>query len=177
MITQNATTTIRAQPRDVIRFIADPANAPRWMRALESSELITEGAIARGSRFREVQSAGGERIETMCEVVEYDGETRYAWKSVSAGPARYAGAFSARATDAGTELRYEGWATATGRLANREEASGRQAQRETNAELAANKAALEAAVVATGTIGAVLLPSLLGDATAKCRHRDRRSDG
>jgi hypothetical protein len=113
------------------------------MRALESSELITDGPIAPGSRFREVQSAGGERIETICEVVEYDGETRYAWKSVSEGLAEYAGAFTARPSDTGTELHYEGWARATGRLAAREEAWGRQAQREVEAELAAVKAALE----------------------------------
>lgn len=146
MIRPTATTTISARPDDVIRFIADPVNAPRWMRALESSELITDGPIGAGSRFREVQSAGGERIETICEVVEYDGETRYAWKSVSDGPVQYAGAFTAHALDAGTELRYEGWATATGRLAVREAAWGRQAQREAEAELAAVKAALEASV-------------------------------
>jgi uncharacterized protein YndB with AHSA1/START domain len=143
LITSNATTTIAARPREVIRFIADPANAPRWMKALESSELITDGPIEPGSRFREVQSAGGERIETICEVVEYDGETRYAWKSVGDGPAQYAGGFTAQAVDAGTELRYEGWATTTGRLAAREDAWGRQAQRQTEAELAAIKAALE----------------------------------
>jgi len=40
-------------------------------------------------------------------------------------------------------IRYEGWATTTGRLANREEAWARQAQREAEAELAAIKAAVE----------------------------------
>lgn len=143
MITPRATTTIAADPETVIRFIADPANAPRYMKALESSELITPGPIGVGSQFREVQSAGGERIETICEVVEYDGATRYAWRSVSEGEAQYGGGFFARVSDAGTELRYEGWATTTGRLAEREEAWGRQAQREAEAELAAIKEALE----------------------------------
>lgn len=143
MITPKATTTIAAAPGRVIRFIAEPANSSRWMKALESSELITPGPIGPGSRFREIQSAGGERIETICEVVEYDGETRYAWKSVSEGEARYGGGFTAVPAGAGTELRYEGWATATGRLAKREEAWGRQAQREAEAELAAIKEAVE----------------------------------
>ncbi len=147
MITPRASTTIAASPREVIRFIADPATAPRWMKALESSTLMTPGPIGPGSRFLEVQSAGGERIETICEVVEYDGETRYAWKSVSDGPAQYGGGFRAIATDGGTELRYEGWATATGRLAEREEAWGRQAQREAEAELAAIKEAIESGPV------------------------------
>jgi hypothetical protein len=129
----------------VIRFIADPANAPRWMRALEVSEPLTPGPIRVGSQFREVQSAGGKRIETICEVVEYDGETRYAWKSVSEGPARYGGGFTAVATEAGTELRYEGWATTEGPLARREDAWARQAQREAEAELAAIKEAVEQA--------------------------------
>lgn len=143
MIKPNARTTIAAAPRDVITFIADPANAPRWMKALEVSELITPGPVGTGSRFREVQSAGGKRIETICEVVEYDGETRYAWKSVSEGPARYGGGFTAVPADGGTELRYEGWATTSGPLAAREDAWARQAQREAEAELAAIKEAIE----------------------------------
>jgi hypothetical protein len=145
MITPKASIDIAATAREVITFIADPANAPRWMKALGVSELITPGPIRPGSRFREVQSAGGQRIETICEVVEYDGETRYAWRSVSDGPAHYGGGFSAVPTDSGTELRYEGWATTTGPLAEREEAWARQAQREAEAELTAIKEALETA--------------------------------
>ncbi len=143
MITPKATIKISAAPRDVIAFIADPANAPYWMKALEVSELITPGPIRVGSQFREIQSAGGQRIETICEVADYDGETRYAWKSVSEGPARYGGGFIAVPIDGGTELRYEGWATTTGPLATREEAWGRQAQREAEAELAAIREAIE----------------------------------
>ena len=143
MITPKARTTIAAAPREVITFIANPANAPRWMKALEVSELITPGPIGPGSRFREVQNAGGQRIETICEVVAYDGETRYEWKSVGDGPARYGGGFTAVPIVGGTELRYEGWATTTGPLAAREAAWARQAQREAEAELAAIKVAVE----------------------------------
>jgi hypothetical protein len=92
---------------------------------------------ARGERWRH-------GIETICEAVEYDGRSRYAWKSVSDGPARYGGGFTATATDDGTLLRYEGWATTTGSLAQREDPWGHQAQREVEAELAAIKNALEA---------------------------------
>ncbi len=143
MINPKATTTIAAPPRDVIRFVADPVNAPRWMKALAVAELITPGEIRVGSQFREIQSAGGARIETICEVVEWDGETRYAWESVSEGLVHYGGGFRAIAIDRGTELRYEGWATTTGPLANREKAWAGQAQREAEAELAAIKDALE----------------------------------
>lgn len=143
MIRTMASTMIAATPAAVITFIADPVTAPRWMKALEVSELITPGPIGPGSRFREVQSAGGRRIETICEVVEYDAERRYAWSSVSEGPATYGGGFTAVPVDGGTELRYEGWATTTGRLAQREEAWARQAQRDAEAELAAIKRELE----------------------------------
>lgn len=143
MITPRATTRISATPREVITFIADPANAPRWMKALEVSEPLTPGPVRVGSQFREIQSAGGHRIETICEVVEYDGEARYAWKSVSDGPARYGGGFTAIPVTGGTELRYEGWATTTGPLAKREDAWARQAQREAEAELSAIKEAVE----------------------------------
>ena len=143
MIKPSARTTISAPARTIITFIADPANAPRWMKALEVAELLTPGPIRPGSRFREIQSAGGQRIETICEVVEYDGETRYAWKSLGDGPAQYGGGFTAVPVEGGAELRYEGWATATGELAGREAAWARQAQREAEAELAAIKEAVE----------------------------------
>ena len=113
------------------------------MRALEVSELITEGPIRPGSRFREVQSAGGQRIETICEVVSHEPGRQYAWKSVSEGDTDYGGSFTAHPNGRGTTLRYEGWATTRGDLANREAAWGRQAQREAEAELARIKAALE----------------------------------
>jgi len=143
MIRPEATTRIDASPRAVVTFIADPANAPRWMKALEVSELTTPGPIGPGSQFREIQSADGQHIETICEVVEYDGQSRYAWKSVSEGPAKYGGGFTAVSIDGGTELRYSGWATTSGPLAKREAAWERQAQREAEAELAAIKEAVE----------------------------------
>jgi hypothetical protein len=143
MIRPAASIFVAATPREVIEFIADPANAPLWMKALEVSELLTEGPIRVGSRFREIQRAGGRRIETICEVVELDAERRYAWRSVTEGPARYGGGFTATAASGGAELRYEGWATASGDLARREAAWARQAQREAEAELLAIKTAVE----------------------------------
>ena len=143
MIRPTASIVVAAPPADVIAFIADPANAPRWMKALEVAELLTPGPIRVGSQFREVQSAGGQRIETICEIVQLDPGRLYAWRSVSDGPAKYGGAFTARAADDGTELRYEGWATTSGELARREAAWARQAQREAEAELAAIKQVVE----------------------------------
>jgi uncharacterized membrane protein len=144
VITPAANIRIGAPPSTVIAFIADPANAPRWMKALEVAELITPGPIGPGSRFREVMSVGGRQIEAICEVVELDPERRYAWQSVSDGPTMYGGGFTAVPVEGGAELRYEGWATTSGELAGREEAWARQAQREAEAELAAIKACVEA---------------------------------
>lgn len=76
------------------------------MKALEVAELITPGPIGVGSRFREVQSAGGQRIETICEIVELDPGRRYAWRSVGDGEAQYGGGFTATpAPRCGAELR------------------------------------------------------------------------
>lgn len=144
MIKPTAHVFIDAAPAAVIGFIADPVNGPRWMKALEVSELITPGPIGVGSRFREVQSAGGKRIETICEIVQLDPERRYAWRSVSEGPAQYGGSFTATPMGEGTELRYEGWATASGELSKRAAAWARQAQREAEAELESIKRAVEA---------------------------------
>jgi hypothetical protein len=144
MITPAASIRIAAAPATVIAFIADPVNAPRWMKALEVAELITPGPIGPGSRFREVMSAGGRQVEAVCEIVELDPERRYAWRSVGEGPTTYGGGFTAVPVVGGSELRYEGWATTSGELAGRERAWARQAQREAEAELAAIKAAVEA---------------------------------
>jgi hypothetical protein len=144
MITPAASIRIAAPPLAVIGFIADPANAPRWMKALEVAELITPGPIGPGTRFREVMIAGERRIEAVCEVVELDPERRYAWRSVGDGPTTYGGGFTALAIEGGTELRYEGWATTSGELTVRERAWARQAQRDAEAEVAAIKAAIEA---------------------------------
>ncbi len=97
---------------------------------------------------------------------------------MSDGPARYGGGFTAVPTEGGSELRYEGWATTTGPLAEREEAWARQAQREAEAELAAIKEALEAAPDPLQRRTDVLFCS------AECLHRghangsvDRRKPG
>jgi hypothetical protein len=145
MITPAASIRIAAAPSAVIAFIADPANAPRWVKALEVAELITPGPIGPGSRFREVMNAGGRRVETLCEIIELDPERRYAWRSVGDGPTSYGGGFTAVPVAGGSDLRYEGWDTTSGELTGRERAWARQAQREAEAELAAIKAAVEGA--------------------------------
>ncbi len=144
MIKLTASIEIAATPADVIAFIAEPANAPKWMQALDVAELLTPGPIGPGTRFREVQNAGGKRIESICEITELESGRRYFWRNVDDGPAQYGGGFTAEAVDGGTNLRYEGWATLSGRLADREEAWARQAQRESEAELNLIKLAVEA---------------------------------
>jgi Polyketide cyclase / dehydrase and lipid transport len=89
MIRPTSAIQIAAGPSTVIGFIAHPANASRWKKALEEAELLTPGPIGAGARFREVMSAGGGRIEAVCEIVEFDRERRYAWRSVGGGLATY----------------------------------------------------------------------------------------
>jgi hypothetical protein len=145
MITPHAEIEIAANAIEVIAFIADPANGPVWMVALQESVQLTDGPVAPGTRFREVMLAGGKRIEMVCEVVAHERGRLYAWKSVSEGPTDYGGSFTAVPIRPGRiRLRYEGWATTKGSLASREEAWGRQAQREAEAEVARIKAAVEA---------------------------------
>jgi uncharacterized protein YndB with AHSA1/START domain len=143
VITPRASIRIDARPEAVIDFIADPANARRWMVALEESVPLTPGPIATGSRFREVFTAAGQRVEMICEIVDYAPGRRYAWRSVGDGPTDYGGSFVAEPVDGGTELSYEGWATTRNGLQRREDAWARQAQREAEAEVARIKAAVE----------------------------------
>jgi hypothetical protein len=67
MIRPPARIHIDTSPTEVIGFIGDPANGPQRISALEVVELITPRPIGVGSRFREVQSVGGQGTELPCD--------------------------------------------------------------------------------------------------------------
>ena len=57
---------------DVFDFVADERNEPRYNRAMNRSELITEGPIGVGSRFHAVMSMRGRPADVTVEFTAYE---------------------------------------------------------------------------------------------------------
>lgn len=72
MINVTGTVDVSRPSADVFAFLADPANAPKWQSELSHSELLSEGPVRLGSKFKEVVKFLGRPIELICEYVEFE---------------------------------------------------------------------------------------------------------
>ena len=71
------------RPRTVVAaFATDPANDTRWIGALTSVRVLTDGPLGVGSRVERVASFLGKRIEYVNEVVEHRPGERLVMRSV-----------------------------------------------------------------------------------------------
>jgi len=74
-----------ARPRgEVAAFAMDPANDTRWILALDSARVLTDGEARPGMRVERVASFLGRRIEYVNEVTELEPGRRLAMRSVRA---------------------------------------------------------------------------------------------
>jgi uncharacterized protein YndB with AHSA1/START domain len=77
---------VRRPPEDVFAFVADFENEPRWKPGLvHEVERVSPSGQAIGTRYREVLSAGGERVEQIFEVTEYEPNRRVGFVAESSG--------------------------------------------------------------------------------------------
>ncbi len=75
-----------SRPRpEVAAFLEDPANDLRWIRALSSSEKLTDGPVGKGTRVRRVAKMMGRPIDYTTEITAYDPGAVLAMDTVS-GP-------------------------------------------------------------------------------------------
>ena len=73
------------RPRTVVAaFATDPANDTRWIGALTSVRVLTDGPFGVGSRVERVAAFIGKRIEYVNEVVEHRPGERLVMRSVRA---------------------------------------------------------------------------------------------
>jgi uncharacterized protein YndB with AHSA1/START domain len=72
MINVTGTVAVSRPSAEVFAFLADPANAPKWQSELSHSELLTDGPVRLGSKFKEVIKFLGRPIELICEYVEFE---------------------------------------------------------------------------------------------------------
>lgn len=74
-----------ARPRaEVAAFSSDPANDTRWILALDSVRVLTDGPVGPGTRVERVASFLGKRIEYVNEIVALDEGARLEMRSVKA---------------------------------------------------------------------------------------------
>ena len=77
---------VRRPVDEVFAYLTDPANLAEWQQT-DGVEQLTPGAVGAGTRFREVRTLLGRRLETLSEVSVFEPEERFA-VDVSSAPAR-----------------------------------------------------------------------------------------
>jgi uncharacterized protein YndB with AHSA1/START domain len=63
---------IAKPPEEVFPYLFEPDLVPRWTTGLDGYERVDDGAIGRGSRFRQRLEVSGQRIDAELKVTAYD---------------------------------------------------------------------------------------------------------
>jgi hypothetical protein len=88
----------------VFAYVTDPATLPEWQQT-DRVEQLTPGAVATGTRFREVREVLGRRLESISEVSDYLPDRRFDLRIVS-GPASVTDRWTFEAIPGGTRLHF-----------------------------------------------------------------------
>lgn len=85
MIRFDLNTDIYRPLEQVFAFVATPENDFHWQYGTLTSAKISKGAMGVGGLFRAVRHFMGQRMESVYEVMEFEPNKRYGFKSLS-GP-------------------------------------------------------------------------------------------
>jgi uncharacterized protein YndB with AHSA1/START domain len=100
------TVEIALPPAEVFPWLLDADKVPRWTGNLEAYERIDDGALATGSRVRQVLDISGRRIDVQLEITGYDppngAETEFESNGV-----KVTSAYRLESNGAGTRLTQE----------------------------------------------------------------------
>ena len=72
MIEINEEIVIGRPVEAVFAFVSDPAQTPRYQPDIVSSRVETPGPVRRGTRFKETMKVGPWKVDSSCEVAEYE---------------------------------------------------------------------------------------------------------
>jgi carbon monoxide dehydrogenase subunit G len=97
------TVEIPRPPAEVFPWLLEADKVPQWTGNLESYEQISGGALARGSRVRQVLEISGRRIDVEMEITGYDPPTG-AETSFSTNGIQVVNAYALEAAGAGTRV-------------------------------------------------------------------------
>lgn len=102
--------TIAAPVEEVFAAASDFARAPEMMSGIRRVEMLTDGAIGVGTRFRETRVMYGREASEEMEVLEFEPGRGYVLGCESHG-CRYRSTFRFATIDEGTEVEMEFEAT------------------------------------------------------------------
>lgn len=96
--------TIAASPETVFAVCSDFANSAQRVEGIEKVEMLTDGPVGPGTRFRETRIMFGREATEEMEVGAYEPPTRYTLVAASHG-AKYHSEFLFDEVDGGTRVR------------------------------------------------------------------------
>jgi uncharacterized protein YndB with AHSA1/START domain len=80
------TVALSRPPEDVFPWLLEPDRVPRWTSRLEAYEVLGSGAIARGTRIRQVLTVKGQQLDVELEITGYEppraAESRFSLQGV-----------------------------------------------------------------------------------------------
>jgi uncharacterized protein YndB with AHSA1/START domain len=80
------TVTIPRPPEEVFPWLLEEDKVPRWTSRLEAYAVVGDGPIGRGTRFRQVLTVKGQKLDVELEVMAYDppraAESRFSLQGV-----------------------------------------------------------------------------------------------
>jgi hypothetical protein len=74
-------TGIALPVHEVAEYVLDPANEPKWISGISTSEPLMPGPVAVGSHVKRRAKFAGRKIEYMTEVVALDEDARVLMKT------------------------------------------------------------------------------------------------
>jgi len=127
-------------PVEVFAYMTDVAHMPEWQSGVLEVEL--QGAMAKGTRTRELRKFLGKRLEMEQEVTAYEPGRRFGVKTAS-GPFPVAVTMLLKQRKGGTTLRFKGQADTGGFFKHAEPLVARLAERQVKTDLETLKDILE----------------------------------
>ena len=97
------TVTVPKPPAEVFPWLLDEDKVPRWTSRLKTYDVRGDGAIGRGTKFRQVLTVGGSDLAIELEITGYDpphsADSRFSTNGVDVETT-----YRLRETGGGTEL-------------------------------------------------------------------------
>ncbi len=150
MIALQGQIDIDATPDRVYAYLTDFANLSEWQKGVHGTEVLTEGPVRVGTRFKESFDLVGRRVEMICEVSDVQAGRAVSYGSVSKGSLEYQGSFVMEPREEGTTLRYSATTKTHGLLRILEPFVRREFEREATTEFQQIKRFVEARAAAAG---------------------------
>lgn len=113
MITLEHTEFINASVEKVFAFISNPLNDTQWMSQLKRVKILTEVSYGKGTRYRHIFDALGQRTDIVWEVTEFIPNQKISVRGETEGVA-VEGTIEFSAEGSGTRLHGKGAGTLTG---------------------------------------------------------------